>query len=162
MELGNHDVFREHMKLYKRAGFNYMRFHTHSPLPEYFEMADEMGILLAPELPYYHDVPCEAFEFNPKREMYESFRTNRRYVSFATYCYGNEGFLGAPLDQEMYDWVKKYDPDRLVVHQDGGFKNNAGVNSDFSNLTAKNQPTHLPWDSSANANADYPVPFVAH
>ena len=159
-ELGDHKQFHDHIALYKRAGFNYMRFHTHSPLPEYFEAADELGLLLQPELPYYHDVPCEGFEFNPKREMFESFRTNRRYVSFATYSYGNEGFLGEPLDQEMYQWVKKYDPDRLVLHQDGGIGNRPTVNSDFVTNGTSGASIINPW--TPGDHDALTAPFVAH
>ena len=46
------DRFIQHLRLYKEAGFNYARHHTHTPLPEYFEAADEVGFLLQPELPY--------------------------------------------------------------------------------------------------------------
>lgn len=159
-ELGDREQFRRHAALYKRAGFNYLRFHTHSPLPEYFETADEFGILLQPELPYYHDVPCVGAEFNPKREMYESFRTNRRYVSFATYSFGNEGFLGEPLDREMYRWVKENDPDRLVVHQDGSRRNEPTVNSDFATNGKDGAPIINPW--KPGAHDDLKSPFVAH
>ena len=53
----------------------------------------------------------------------------RRYVSLATYCMGNEGHLGSPLDRELYQMGKKLDPGRLVLHQDGG--RNTPENSDF-------------------------------
>ena len=159
-ELGDREQFREHMTIYREAGFNYLRFHTHCPFPEYFECADEFGILLQPELPYYHDVPCEGFEFNPKREMFESFRANRRYVSFATYSWGNEGFLGEPLDVEMYDWVQKYDPDRLVVHQDGGVNNRPTVNSDYQTNGAGGTMIINPWTPGAHDSVEHP--FVAH
>lgn len=160
IEPPDRDRFREHMAIYKEAGFNYMRHHTHSPLPEYFEAAEEAGILLQPELPYYHDVPCEGFEFNPRRELWELFRTNRRYVSFATYSFGNEGFLGEPLDQKMYQWIKKYDPDRLVVHQDGGVRNVPGVNSDFATSGPRGEMIIQPWQ--AGAFDDHKAPFLAH
>ena len=152
--------FLQHMTIYKTAGFNYMRFHTHSPLPEYFEAADEKGILLQPELPYYHDVPCEGFEFNPQREMWELFRTNRRYVSFATYSYGNEGYLGAPLDEKMYNWVKRYDPERLVIHQDGGPNNKPGKNSDFTTNRPNGVSFINPWARGEMDPINAPV--VAH
>lgn len=159
IEPADRDRFREHMTTYKEAGFNYMRFHTHCPLPEYFESADEKGILLQPELPYYHDVTCEGFPFNPKRDMFELFRTGRHYVSFATYSYGNEGYLGAPLDKEMYSWVKTYDPDRLVIHQDGGTANKPGA-SDYTTNGVSGASIINPWP--AGAHDDVKVPFVAH
>ncbi|MBQ9875170.1 MAG: hypothetical protein IJM30_11990 [Thermoguttaceae bacterium] len=155
----NRDRFREHMTIYKNAGFNYMRFHTHCPMPEYFESADEKGILLQPELPYYHDVTCEGFPFNPKRDMYELFRTNRRYVSFATYSYGNEGYLGSPVDKQLYSWVKRYDPDRLVIHQDGGTANKPGA-ADYTTNGANGASIINPW--TPGDHDDVTVPFVAH
>jgi hypothetical protein len=158
-EPADHDRFREHMTTYKAAGFNYMRFHTHSPMPEYYDVADEKGILLQPEIPYYHDVTCEGFPFNPKRDMYELFRAHRRNVSFATYSYGNEGYLGAPIDKELYSWVKKYDPDRLVIHQDGGMGNKEGA-ADFTTNGTNRASIINPWKSGAHD--DIKVPFVAH
>ena len=159
IEPADRDRFRAHMTTYKDAGFNYMRFHTHCPLPEYFESADEKGILLQPETPYYHDVTCEGFQFNPKRDMYELFRTCRRYVSFATYSYGNEGYLGSPLDKELYSWVKSYDPDRLVIHQDGGMGNKPGA-SDFTTNGSSGSSIINPW--TPGAHDDLTVPFIAH
>lgn len=159
IEPADRERFREHMTIYKTAGFNYMRFHTHSPFPEYFESADEKGILLQPELPYYHDVTCEGFPFNPKRDMYELFRANRRYVSFATYSYGNEGSLGKKLGKEMYDWVKKYDPDRLVIHQDGGTLNKPGF-ADFTTNGTNGASIINPWEVGAHDDVD--APFIAH
>lgn len=54
-----------HLKLAKACGFNYIRTHTKCELPEYFEAADEAGLMVQPELPYYGDYPTEAFTFDP-------------------------------------------------------------------------------------------------
>ena len=129
-EMPNREHFRDHMKTYKAAGFNYARHHTHVPLPEYFESADEAGILLQPEIPYYHDMTTEAFLYDPLRDIQELHRHYRRFTSFGTYCCGNEGWLGNPADEIVYNWAKEHDPDRLFLHQDGG-RNKPG-NSDFS------------------------------
>jgi len=160
VEPPDRERFLQHLLLARTAGFNFMRHHTHCPLPEYFEAADEAGILLQPELPYYHDVQTEGAEFDPLRDLRESWRTNRRYVSFAVYSTGNEGHLGAPLDREIYKWVKKNDPDRLIQHQDGG-RSEAG-NSDFCtpNGCGHRASSIKPWAVGA---FDYlEMPFVAH
>jgi beta-galactosidase/beta-glucuronidase len=101
---------REHLRIAKAAGFNYVRLHTHCELPEYFEAADEVGIMIQPELPYYGDYPTEAFTFDPMRDLKELYRHYRRYVSFTTYCTGNEGLLGKPLDREIYQLARRIDP----------------------------------------------------
>jgi hypothetical protein len=141
----------KHLQLAHAAGFNYVRLHTHCELPEYFEAADETGIMVQPELPYYGDYPTEAFSFDPMRDLKELYRHFRRYVSFTTYCTGNEGLLGKPLDAEIYQLAKRLDPDRLMIHQDGTF--NTRENSDF-----RNGPIDVWTPGSVSCDA----PFVAH
>ena len=113
------EVHLAHLKKARAAGFNFVRLHTHCEVPEYFEAADEAGILVQAELPYYTDVPAEAFTFDPLRDLRELQAHYRRYPSFAVYCGGNEGRLGPYVEKEMYAFVKRTDPDRLVNHQDG-------------------------------------------
>ncbi len=72
-------------------------------------------------------------------------------MSFSTYCTGNEGHLGTPLDREIYQLAKKLDPTRLMLHQDGG--TNLPGSSDFSTGPA------LPWPPGA---AKCRQPFFAH
>ena len=113
------EIHLAHLKKARAAGFNFVRLHTHCEVPEYFEAADEAGILIQAELPYYTDVPTEAFAFDPLRDLRELQAHYRRYPSFAVYCGGNEGRLGPYVEKEMYAFVKRTDPDRLVIHQDG-------------------------------------------
>ncbi len=153
------DYHVKNMKVIKEAGFNYVRLHTHCEIPEYFEAADEVGILVQPELPYYHDITTEAFIFDPLRDVRELFEHYRRYVSFASYSLGNEGHLGSPLDKQIYQWVKKNDPDRILQHQDGGC--NTPENSDYDSPNGYTGPSSiLPWAPGA---FDYlKRPFIAH
>ncbi len=140
-----------HLQAARQAGFNYVRLHTHCELPEFFEAADEAGILVQPELPYYGDYPTEAFPFDPIGDLKELVAHYRRHVSLATYCMGNEGLLGKPLGKEIYQLLKRIDPDRLVLHQDGTF--NTAENSDF-----RNGPITV-WEPGSFA---CDAPFVAH
>ncbi|MBQ7189414.1 MAG: hypothetical protein IJR99_08385 [Kiritimatiellae bacterium] len=107
-----------HLRIAREAGFNFVRLHTHCEVPEYFEAADEAGILIQPELPYYSDVPTEAFPFDPLRDVTELNRHYRRYPSFAVYSMGNEGSFGHTLDARLHAYVKAMDPDRLKINQD--------------------------------------------
>ncbi len=113
------EVHLTHLLKAKAAGFNFVRLHTHCEVPEYFEAADEAGILVQAELPYYTDMPTEAFTFDPLRDVKELQMHYRRYPSFAIYCGGNEGRLGPYVEKKMYKFLKSTDPDRLVSHQDG-------------------------------------------
>ena len=148
-----------HLLKAREAGFNYVRHHTHCEIPEFFEAADEAGILIQPELPYYHDITTEGFEFDPMRDIQELYRHYRRYVSFASYSTGNEGYLGSPLDIEIYQWAKATDPDRIFQHQDGGC--NTTENADYFTPNGYGLASSIrPW---APGTFDaVPVPFIAH
>ena len=123
-------VHREHLRLARAFGFNYVRHHTHCELPEFFEAADEVGIMVQPELPYWGTgASAGAGWFRPREDLRELVTHYRRYVSLSTYCTGNEGRLGSPIDKQVYDLAKKLDPTRLFLHQDGGY--NIPQNSDF-------------------------------
>ncbi len=147
------ETHREHLLLAKSYGFAYVRHHTHCELPEFYEAADELGIMVQPELPYYGPTPSAANPdyFKPKEDLEELFTHYRRYVSLATYCTGNEGHLGSPIDREVYRLAKRLDPTRLALHQDGG--QNQKENSDF------HQGPTIPWESGTQ-NASWP--FTAH
>lgn len=140
-----------HLKLARQAGFVYVRLHTHCELPEFFEAADEAGVLIQPELPYYGDYPTEAFAFDPIRDLKELITHYRRHVSLATYCTGNEGTLGSYLGKEIKNLIKRTDPDRLVLHQDGELNN--ADNSDF-----RNGPINV-WEPGSVVTD---APFIAH
>lgn len=141
----------KHFKAARQAGFVYARLHTHCELPEFFEAADEAGIMLQPELPYYGDYPTEAFPFDPMRDVKELMTHYRRHVSLTTYSMGNEGFLGQPVGRAIYQFLKHNDPDRLVLHQDGNY--NTAENSDF-----RNGPIDVWEPGSFKCDA----PFIAH
>lgn len=141
---------RRRVGLMRRAGFNQSRHHTHCPYPEYFDAADEAGLLVQPELPYACGGPCEAIPYAPLFDAKEYVRHLRRHPSFAILALGNEGHL-ASCDREVYEWMKANDPDRLVLHNDGG--RNTPENSDFST-----GPT-TEWREPQTARRR---PFIAH
>ena len=147
---------QEHVKHLRRAkdyGFAYVRHHTHCEIPEFYEGADEVGIMVQPELPYYGRrlSAGRGGVFQPKKDLVELITHYRRHVSLSTYCTGNEGHMGSPLDKEIYQLAKRLDPGRLVLHQDGG--RNTGGNSDFDTGPAR------PWRPGAVRTTR---PFFAH
>ena len=113
------DFHRAHLRMAKDAGFNYIRLHTHTEVPEYFEVADELGILLQPELPYYANAAEDPFEFDPMRDAAERRDHLRRHPSFAVASGGNEGNFARPTARAVYAMQKSTDPDRLAIEQDG-------------------------------------------
>jgi len=146
-------LHRQHLQLAKAYGFAYVRHHTHCELPEFYEAADEVGIMVQPELPYYGETPSadDPSYFKPKEDLEELYTHYRRYVSLSTYCTGNEGHLGSPVDREVYQLAKRLDPARLALHQDGG--QNRKDNSDF------HQGPTVRWEPGTQ---DASWPFTAH
>lgn len=117
---------REYYRRFKMAkdyGFNYVRHHSWFPLAEYFEVADELGIMLQPEFPIAYDNYYD--ESTPeKRQLYldawrEIIEANWNHPSIITWCMGNELGGGHELSREMYRMAKKIDPTRLVIDTDG-------------------------------------------
>ena len=148
------DVHRRHLGKAKAAGFNFVRLHTHCELPEYFDAADEMGIMIQPELPYYSDVTAEGFRFDPAGDAEELWRNYRRHPSFAVYSMGNEGSFGKALDAKLHAFIKAMDPDRLKINQD-------------SNLPEMNPPEAAdylggPIKMWERGTVDPDRPFVTH
>ena len=109
---------RRDVKVIRAAGFNQVRFHTECRWPEFFEVADEEGLMVMPELPYYGDVMTGDFEFDPIGDAVALWETIRRHPSFVCYSGGNEGWYGPELSKRFYDFVKRTDPDRLVFGED--------------------------------------------
>ena len=114
------EILRQARKI-RASGFNACRFHTSCREPEVFEAADEVGLLLQPELPYYNDVPASGQAFDPMGDAEELWRNYRRHPSFAVYSGGNEGWFGTKQSKAFYEAIKATDPDRLAICQDGWF-----------------------------------------
>ena len=79
--------FRKIVKTLKKLGFNFVRFHTHIPMPEYMQAADELGVIMHVESPNN-----TSFE-----EWKEIVRYCRRYTAPVIYCTGNELLMDDPF-----------------------------------------------------------------
>ncbi len=145
----------KHFEIAKRFGFNYVRLHTHCELPEYFEAADQVGMMIQPELPYYGARPSAGSPeyFMPESDLRELVENYRDHVSLATFCTGNEGSLGSPTDEQVFRVGKGLDPTRLFLHQDGGV--NRPGNSDYDTI--------FEWDPRLPSATFAPTrPLVLH
>ena len=114
------DFHRDRLSRARRAGFNFIRHHTHSESDEYMDAADELGIIVEPEIPYYLDNPNDYFGYDPIRDADDMVVAFRRHPSFGVLSFGNEGLLGPAANRIVYNHVKEIDPDILVLAQDGG------------------------------------------
>ena len=78
---------------YRAYGVNCMRFHSHCPPEAAFAAADEMGMLMQPELSHWD--PNHAFETQEARDYYETefheiLRHLANHPSFVMLTFGNE------------------------------------------------------------------------
>jgi len=108
------------LKLAKAYGFDYVRLHTHVETPEFFQAADEVGIMVQPALPYEGDRPATQDTcYAPLDDLNDLIHQYRRYVSLTTYCMGNEGWHYQEFRTPLFKFAKLLDPTRLVYAQDG-------------------------------------------
>ncbi|MHB9037688.1 MAG: glycoside hydrolase family 2 protein [Armatimonadota bacterium] len=110
-------------KIAKEYGFNFVRHHSWFPLDEYFDVADELGIMLQPEFPIAYRPFYDAATPAGKQlyiEQWESIiKARRNHPSIVSWSMSNEEWDGFDLAPRMYKIAKEIDPTRLVIDSDG-------------------------------------------
>jgi hypothetical protein len=111
------DSWRKYLQTCADYGINHIRFHSWCPPEACFEIADEMGIILQPELPFWGD-------FNPNDSILMSFlqkegrnilREYGQHPSFRMFALGNE--LWGSIEK-MADFIaefRKIAPDKVYT-----------------------------------------------
>ncbi len=87
------NYYRNVIRTLKGLGFNFVRFHTWVPMPEYLEAADELGMLMEVETP----------NNTTYREWVEVVKACRKYTSCVMYSSGNEMII----DEDYIEHLKK-------------------------------------------------------
>ena len=106
---------------YASYGINCMRFHSHCPPEAAFAAADEMGMMMQPELSHWN--PRTAFEDDRSwayfpLEMRQILRTYANHPSFVMMTWGNElaaGPLGHARMNQMLEEARALDSTRLYA-----------------------------------------------
>jgi hypothetical protein len=116
-------VYLKRLSITRSFGFNYVRHHSHMLPPEYYEAADEVGMLVSAEFPiayyeYYNRAKGAALELY-QSEWAAAIRRLRNHPSIFDWCMGNELYDSTPLGPGMYAAAKQLDPLRLVIDSDG-------------------------------------------
>lgn len=115
------DRWIEILKKYKSYGANAVRFHSHCPPESAFEAADELGMILQPELSHWN--PKTAFEKDEdyayyKLELASIIKTYANHPSFISLSFGNElaaESKGHKRMELLVQYAKKLDPTRLFA-----------------------------------------------
>ncbi|MBQ8554809.1 MAG: hypothetical protein IJ438_02940 [Clostridia bacterium] len=117
----NVERWREVLATYRSYGVNCMRFHSHTPPEAAFIAADEMGMLMQPELSHWN--PETAFESEESYAYYTAelrgtLRHLANHPSFVTLTFGNElasGDLGHSRMEALLALSRTLDPTRLYA-----------------------------------------------
>ncbi len=119
-----HERTRLDIQDVKELGSNFLRTAHYTQHPYFYELCDELGLLVWTEIPAWKTSPDvladpQIFETYAKPQLAEIVNQYRRYLSVVIWSVGNE----FPSDTEKAAWyveracdfVRKMDPTRLVT-----------------------------------------------
>ncbi|MBS1852473.1 MAG: hypothetical protein JST79_16330 [Acidobacteria bacterium] len=119
--------YRRRFQIAKSYGFNSVRSHSRIPPEEFFQAADELGLLVRAELPvvYAHLLlPNLQFLWSELESGLLAFRNHPSFISIGL---GNELFAAPGMEaefarafEEFYSRTKQLNPDILAISTDGG------------------------------------------
>ena len=106
----------------KAYGFNAVRCHSHFPFEPYFEAADELGLLIQPELAFAN-IPVGWLTEEAAQLFlaeWEALVTEHRsHPSVMAWCGGNEMEWGYFFEDRIIEAAHRLDPYRPAVPTDG-------------------------------------------
>ena len=111
------ESWRKYLGTCKEWGINHVRFHSWCPPEAAFQVADEMGIYLQPELPFWGDFKAE----DPILMRYllqegeNIIREYGHHPSFVMFALGNELWGSIDKMKEFVDNFRKIDPSKLYT-----------------------------------------------
>ena len=116
------ETWKKILEKYRAYGVNCMRFHSHCPPEAAFSAADELGMLMQPELSHWD--PAHAFETEEARQYYQNelFRILghlANHPSFVMLTFGNElqaDASGHAFMDSLLQSARRYDPTRLYAN----------------------------------------------
>lgn len=109
------------LQTYKSYGVNCVRFHSHCPPEAAFIAADQMGIMMQPELSHWNAETAfqslESFEYY-KKELLQILKMLVNHPSFVMLTWGNElctNDVGLERMDQLLEIAKKEDPTRMYA-----------------------------------------------
>ncbi|WP_026519723.1 hypothetical protein [Butyrivibrio sp. FCS006] len=133
------ESWKEIIKTYIGYGVNCLRFHSHCPPEAAFYAADELGVLMQPELSHWN--PKDAFS-SPlaaayyEKELGEILKVYANHPSFVMLTFGNELQAkedGMKVAYRLLDLCHEIDKTRLFAFSSNAFYGEKGADeqSDF-------------------------------
>ena len=155
--------WRRKLTTLRDYGYNYVRCQSYVPAPEYFDVADEAGLLVQSEMGmlgawsghspwhiYPWPAPTPGWRQKIKSQWDRVVERDANHPSANIYCMSNELYVRHDFPRiawQCYGDTKRIKPTAMVIWTDGGFHENAP--QDFVNTTASNE--HM-----------YPKPVIQH
>ena len=132
------------LEIYKSYGINCVRFHSHCPPEASFIAADQMGMLMQPELSHWN--PENAFESEEsfsyyEKELKEILRMLANHPSFVMLTFGNELHAlqkGHERMDELLKKARKWDSTRLYANGSNVHYGNRGCDAESDFYTSSN------------------------
>ncbi|MEM9835836.1 MAG: sugar-binding domain-containing protein [Bacteroidota bacterium] len=159
----DHAGWRKNLQIMKAYGFNHIRFHSWCPPRAAFEVADDLGMYLQPELPHWsltvgEDKAALAYL---EREADRIIAEYGNHPSFVMMSLGNElegdfGWLN-----EQVARLKKEDPRRLYTTTTFSFQKGAGAVPQPEDEYLITQWTDRGWVRGQGYFNDFPPQFDA-
>ncbi len=133
------ESWKEIIKTYIGYGVNCLRFHSHCPPEAAFYAADELGVLMQPELSHWN--PKDAFSAAEaaayyEKELWEILKVYANHPSFVMLTFGNELQAkedGMKVAGRLLDLCHEVDKTRLFAFSSNAFYGEKGADpeSDF-------------------------------
>lgn len=105
----------------KEYGINHVRFHSWCPPEAAFAAADELGIYLQPELPFWGTLEGEELLAFLRKEGLNIVRTYGHHPSFAMFSLGNELWGEKAVMQELVAAFREEAPQILYTNGTNAF-----------------------------------------
>ncbi|MDB6026636.1 MAG: glycoside hydrolase family 2 sugar binding protein [Verrucomicrobiales bacterium] len=164
--LPDKNEFRRRLLVARDYGFNYVRHHSWFPPEEYFDAADELGMMIQPEFPFAYrgELPSTPEAKRSALAQWETIiRLRRNHPSIVAWCRGNEMYGETALAPEMHEIAKRLDPTRLFIDTDGCTFGDKDRNSlDFLVVPFGEEGSMGYQDGKYNFSADIAKPVVGH
>ena len=157
------DRLRKRLKTLRDYGYNYVRLQSYAQTPEYYDVADEVGLLIQSEMgaigAWGGNTPDHVYQWPQPTPRFRDALTTQwnnvvlrdvNHPSANLYCLSNE--YGADTDFPRSAWkcyndTKKIKPTALVIWTDGGL--NEDLPQDFVN-------------DQASRDGDTALPLIQH
>ncbi|MBN2350747.1 MAG: beta-glycosidase [Bacteroidales bacterium] len=110
-------------KIAKTYGINHYRFHSYCPPEAAFTAADQEGIYLQAELPFWGGLESDTVAQMLREEGFAMLKAYANHPSFVMFSHGNEIWSGHDLVEKNILAFKAYDPRPLYTM---GSNNNIG------------------------------------